>query len=116
MGNRLAASKFRETFTVTPTKGPWGSTCPTCEGVCKGIPLNVVDASCMQLCLPLLFEELSTFGIVQNNRKYSEDIIIQLQRKHRYMVAIQLPMMYLKVNCRDIKKLVEQPNSTEPIQ
>ena len=64
MGNRLAASKFWETFTVTPTEGPWGSTCPTCEGVCKGhgyIPLNVVDASCKQLCRPLLFEEFSTF-------------------------------------------------------
>ena len=79
------------------------------------IPQSVVDTSCMQLCLLLLFEELYLSELCKTIRRYNNSAA---KKHYRYMVAIQLhvPMMYLKMNGRDIKKIVEQPNSTEPIQ
>ena len=77
------------------------------------IPLNVVIQAACDYASLCCFKELP-FRIVQDNHEYTEDI--NCKENARYMAAIQLPMMYVKVNCRDIKIRVEQPNSTEPIQ
>ena len=83
MGKGLPPCKFRGTFTVTPTlpvsdlEKPWGSTsCPTCEGVCKGHGYTTQRYgyklhACNYASLALLFEELP-FRLVQD--ECSDDI------------------------------------------